>query len=287
MENHPYFNLKMHSDDEIRDLLKATLISRQTIHEWPLSCVQLLTTTSGERYIYKSQFGPTVESQFYARAESPLMTKAETLYHEEGYTVLLLDYIEGKLLEDQKYSPYEVIQIGKSLVDAISQIEGDLPCYCDISTIELFQEYVDRVLQVGLEFIKAGTFTRVTDEEISYLRKWACSPSVKGVFQEKVAVVHGDTTGDNVFITESGYKIIDWQRPIKAPSAIDLVALLESQDIESQAYVNPAVTGIFYFTRIAWAVECQSKWIPQATCYDDWIWGYIQKIKKTASEDRL
>lgn len=283
MEDHDYFNLKMHTDDELGEILQTHLQSRQTLHEWPLSCVQLLTTTSGDRYIYKSQFGPTVEAQFYARARSPLLTKAQTLYESEGYVILLVDYIDGKLLQDRGYSKSELFETGRLLVDAIAHIEGDLPCYQDISTIELWRKYVDRTLQAVRELIQAGTFREVTAEDIDDLQKWAFRPSVMEAFRDSVTTVHGDAAGGNIFVTETGYKMIDWQFPLRAPAEIDLVTLLESQNIESHEYVNPAVTGIFYFTRIAWAIQCQVKWIPEADCYDSWVKGYLQKIRKAAA----
>jgi hypothetical protein len=273
----------MHSDNELQEILHTRLQSRQTLHEWPLSCVQLLTTASGDKYIYKSQFGPTVESQFYARARSPLLTRARTLYEREGDVILLVDYIDGKLLQDQGYSPLELLETGKMLVDTIAHIEGDLPCYQDISTLERWREYVGRTLQAVGELIQAGTFTEVTVEDTDLLRKWAFRPVVLEAFRGKISTTHGDANGGNIFLTETGYKMIDWQRPIKAPAETDLAALLESQNIESHEYVHPAMTGIFYFTRIAWAVECQVEWIAEADCYDSWVKRFLQKIIKSAA----
>ena len=284
METHPYFNLKMHSDEELQNILNAGLRDRQTLHEWPLSCVQLLTTDSGDNYIYKSQTGPTVEARFYASARSPLLTKAETLYDREGYTILLLDYIDGELLRDREYRKAEALETSKELVDAIARIEGDLPCYRDLSTIERWREFAGPILQTARELIEAGIFKETRADELNYLEKWAFSQPVIKAFQENIAMAHGDLRGDNILATESGYKVIDWQFPMKAPAKLDLVALLESLKVEPQEYVGPSVTGIFYFTRIAWAVDCQVKWIPEADCYDSWVKGFIQKIRRANPE---
>lgn len=277
MEHHPYFNLRLHSDDELRQILNRDLRSRQTIHEWPLSCVQSLTTTSGDRFIYKSQFGPTVEAQFYNQVVSPLLPGAQTLYQAEDYVILLIEFIEGSLLDDLKYSPSEVVQLGRSLVDAISHIGGEAPYYYDIGTAALWHEFVQQTLDAAEALINCGKFSTVKQREIEALWEWAMSKSVMVAFQERVSIVHGDATGENILLTPAGLKIIDWQRPIKAPSEIDLVALLESQQIDSREFVAPAIRGIFYFTRLAWAVECQKKWIPQAD-YDAWVKGYIRDI---------
>ena len=73
---------------------------RATLHEWPLSCVQRLTTSDGARVIYKSQFGPTVEPQFYAEARSDLLVPARTIYQAKGHACMLLESVDAPLLEE-------------------------------------------------------------------------------------------------------------------------------------------------------------------------------------------
>ena len=74
MQTHPVFtNLLMHSDDELAAALGVGIVERETIHAWPLSCVQRLLLADGVKLIYKSQLPPTVEPEFYASASSPLL----------------------------------------------------------------------------------------------------------------------------------------------------------------------------------------------------------------------
>jgi hypothetical protein len=41
MQTHPFFtNIWMHDDEELAQALGIEIAERQTIHEWPLSCVQ-------------------------------------------------------------------------------------------------------------------------------------------------------------------------------------------------------------------------------------------------------
>jgi hypothetical protein len=47
--------------------------------------IERVTLADGRRLIYKAQFGPTVESEFYARAQSELLPWAETIYEEKQH----------------------------------------------------------------------------------------------------------------------------------------------------------------------------------------------------------
>ncbi|MBI3960182.1 MAG: hypothetical protein HY328_15325 [Chloroflexi bacterium] len=49
MVNHPYFDLLLHDDAELAAHLGDAIVERVTLHEWPLSCVQRLTTAQGRR----------------------------------------------------------------------------------------------------------------------------------------------------------------------------------------------------------------------------------------------
>ena len=93
MYRHPYFDLWMHDDEELVPLVQSDVLERVTLHEWPLSCVQRLTLADGRKLIYKAQFGPTVESQFYARARSGILPWAKTLHEADGYVCMLIEFI--------------------------------------------------------------------------------------------------------------------------------------------------------------------------------------------------
>lgn len=56
------------------------------------------------------------------------------------------------------------------------------------------------------------------------------------------------------------------------------MSLLESMNFSPIGSVDPAIIGIFHFTRLAWAVECQITWIPDGTCYDSWVSDHLRMI---------
>jgi hypothetical protein len=135
MYQHKYFNLYLHHTDEIEKILQTKIIDRKTLHEWPLSCVEQLTTLEGEKWVYKSQFGPTVESEFYANAQSSLLVMGKTLLKSEiGHTIMLIEFIEAQRVDELKLSDDEVVTIGQRLIEKIAQISGNLPHYLNIST---------------------------------------------------------------------------------------------------------------------------------------------------------
>lgn len=198
--NHRFFDLKLHSDAELQGLLGCGIADRRTIHEWPLSCVQIVTTSDGRRRIYKSAYGPTVEARFYQRAESPLLPGATCLYRSRGYSILLIDYIQGTLVGDLHYSRDELIATGRSLVDQISRIRGNVPCYRDLGSVRRWQAFVARVLADLARLIDSGRFRLTTRKDAAYLREWVSRKAVLDQFRAGARTIHGDAIGNNVWL---------------------------------------------------------------------------------------
>src|SRR5574341_544527 len=159
MYQHKYFNPRLHETNELENILQTNIIERKTLHEWPLSCVEQLTTGEGKKWIYKSQFGPTVESAFYANARSRLIISGKTLFASEvGYTIMLFEFIEGQRIDELKLSDHKVVTIGRRLIDDIAQIEGNLPPYLDISTEARWQALMEKMLNMLRELVSQGIF---------------------------------------------------------------------------------------------------------------------------------
>jgi len=127
MHRHPHFNLPLHDDEELASLLQIGIVERVTLHEWPLSCVQRLTLADGRRLVYKAQFGPTVESGFYANARSALLPAARTVYESNGHVCMLIEFVDALRLEDMHLPEQEAARIGRHLLAQIAEIEGELP----------------------------------------------------------------------------------------------------------------------------------------------------------------
>ena len=125
MHRHPYFDLMLHEDDELSALLGSRVVERPTLHEWPLSCVQRVTTADETRIIYKAQAAPTIEPEFYAAARSPLLPQARTIYHTEQHACMLIEFIDAPRLADLRLPAAEIERAAsKSVLDAVNAPAG-------------------------------------------------------------------------------------------------------------------------------------------------------------------
>lgn len=259
MQRHEFFNLFLHSTVELEEILQLELSERRTLHEWPLSCVELLTTTKGKRWIYKSQVGPSVEPEFYTRVKSLLIPKAEILNVSAlGHSNMLLDYIDAPLLKDAKVSDSDVVAMAEAITKSISEIKGQLPFYLDLSSKPKWVAFV-KVLITDLKNLESQ---EINNDVIDHIEHWAFSKIVLNAFSGEISYVHHDLSGSNIFFTSEGYKVIDWQRPIWAPKALDLAILLESLARNPFEYLDEGMVWMMYLLRIHWFKECILYWFP-------------------------
>jgi hypothetical protein len=274
----------MHDDEELEQILHAEIIERKTLHEWPLSCVEQLLTSEGNKWVYKSQFGPTVEPSFYKNARSGLLVAGKTLHTSEaGFVNMLFEFIEAPPIVDLNLSNDSIITAGNDIIKSIAEIGGKLPYYLDISEKKLWEELMEKMLEELEKLISQGVFRVVDTSSLRNLRKWAFSEEVLSALERNVGLVHNDLSGDNVFVVANGYRIIDWQRPVLGPRELDLATLLESLNIEVQDYVNQGIVWIMYLLRIEWFTECAVRWFPEGQdSYDRSINRLINLVGQSA-----
>src|SRR5437867_12312984 len=123
MQRHPFFtDILMHTDDELAETLGAEIVERETIHQWPLSCVQRLLLDDGAKLIYKSQLPPTVEPEFYASASSPLLLGHRVLEKLGDCDTMAIDWIDAPLLRDVARSDAELVAHGRQVVVQIGEM---------------------------------------------------------------------------------------------------------------------------------------------------------------------
>jgi hypothetical protein len=272
MDPHPYFDLLLHTDEELASLLGEQVTVRVTLHEWPLSCIQRLHLAGGQTFIYKSQCGPTVEAEFYAAARSAILPQARTLYRDPRYTCLLLEDLPGLPLQQMEMDEEAALTLGRSLLQQIAGIQGDPPVYQDISTWERWQEQMSQMQDTLAGLLANSAFTITRSGELLTLARSAQSPPVREAYslahdQRRIGLVHHDHSADNIILQEAPpgpetLKVIDWQRPLHAPADIDLAVLLASLGVDPRPYVHP---GILTMTRLLlahWCIDCAQTWFP-------------------------
>ena len=284
MYQHKYFNLRLHDNVELEEILRAKIVDRRTLHEWPLSCVEQVITNEGRKWIYKSQFGPTVESQFYANAKSKLLVAGKTLYQSEsGFVNMLFEFIEAPRIADLNLSDNAILAAWNTISQSIATIEGKLPYYRDISEKNRWNELVETMLENLEKLVSQGSFQTVDQMALQQLRKWAFHEEVMAALGNNIGFVHNDLSSDNVFVLPDGYRIIDWQRPIIGPKELDFVALLESLHREARRFVNQSIVWIMYLLRMEWCTECAVRWFPEGQdSYDRSIHRLVNLLGKSA-----
>lgn len=281
MRRHEYFNLRLHGKDELEGFVQAPIVERVTLHEWPLSCVQQLTLADGRKMIYKSQFGPTVEAEFYARARSDLLPCVKTIYQSDGHVCMLMEFVDAPLIEELGLTEAEAVRAGRAVMERITRIAGDLPHYADVSSEKKWGTLVEETLRTLGDLIDNGMFSLVDRAAIRSLERWAFSGSVLTAVGTEPGFVHGDLHGDNLFVLPDGYCLIDWQRPRLGPRELDLVSLLMGLDFNPLRYVDKDIVGIYHFLHIHWFVQCKARWIPEAMTYDGAIQELASRIERT------
>jgi len=278
MHRHSYFNLWLHDDEELGPLVQSDILERVTLHEWPLSCVQRLTTADGRKLIYKTQRGPTVEPEFYANARSKLLASGETIHRSDGHVCMLIEFIEGPLIGDLGLPEADAVRIGRVVMEQIAGIAGDLPHWVDVSTGQKWGELAGATLQDLGELIEQGKFSLVDREMVRHLERWAFSPPVLAAIGMNPGYVHGDLGGDNLFVLSDGYRVIDWQRPLVGPTDLDLATLVSGLGFNPARYVDEAIVQIMVFLRIHHFARCALQWIPQS------VKDYDRAIVELASD---
>lgn len=284
MYQHKYFNLRLHDNVELEEILRAKIIERRTLHEWPLSCVEQVITKEGRKWVYKSQFGPTVEPQFYANAKSKLLVAGKTLYQSEsGYANMLFEFIEAQRMKDLNLSDRAIVAVWSDINQGIAKIEGKLPYYHDISEKKLWKELMETMLENLEKLVSQGSFQSVDHTALRKLRNWVYSEEVLAALGKNIGFVHNDLSSDNIFVIPNGYRVIDWQRPVIGPKELDLAALLISLNREVSRFVDESIVWIMHLLRIEWFTECSVRWFPEGQdSYDNSICRLINLVGKSA-----
>ncbi len=285
MYHHRFFDLWLHDDAELSGLLGSPLVARTTLHEWPLSCVQRLRTQDGRTRIYKVQAEPTVEPAFYAHVHSPLLVGVTLL---DAYGVappaLLLDEVAAPRLLDLHPTEAEALRMGYDVQRHIARIAGQAPVWVDLGSWPRWEAYAATVLADLDALMEAGTFWRVTPALLDRLAQQLAAPSVRVAFDAETGYVHHDLSADNLFVLPDGYRVIDWQRPIVGPVALDLAALLTSLGIDPGRHVPIGVVQLLHLLHIAWFAQCARHWFPAgATTYDALIVELVAHVDQVGA----
>lgn len=282
MHKHEYWDrVLMHDDDELTQHIGSTIAERVTIHEWPLSCVQRITTADGSKLIYKAQGGANAcsEPDFYAGARSSLLPKAETLYRNNENSCMLLEFIDGQRLADMKPKEEDALAVAREILDQIGEIEGDFPFRCVAAGEEGWKKQVDSILQDLAALVEQGKYTHVNPEVMRTLERCALSPSVLESLSVNVGLCHGDFSVTNILVGKDGYKVIDWH-PTWGWRDLDLANLLSGISIDPAKHVNRGILAIGRVMVIEYLIYCTKTGIRSAAGNDPDTVMYVAEMER-------
>lgn len=284
MQRHPYFDLLLHTDRELSDHLGIPVVARTTLHEWPLSCVQRLDLADGSRRVYKSAYGPTVESAFYEQAVSNLLLPSQLLHRQDGYESQLIEWLDAPRLDAAGLSQADTIRLGQSLMGQIAAIRGHVPYHLTADSLASWQNVLDRITANLDRLIASGSLTQVGSQSASLVQEVGRSQAVLACLDEPLGLVHSDLRPDNIFITSQGLKVIDWQRPMCAPQALDWADFLERfACVDPIPWVGVGILAMRRLLSIHWFSECAVKWFPSGIpTYDRQIHALLDELANLA-----
>lgn len=275
MHRHPAFDLWLHDDDELAAALGSAPTERTTIHEWPLSCVQRLRTADGGRHIYKVQAPPTIEPEIYARARSPLLVSVRVLDTAGTTVAMLMDEVDAPRLGDVRPGEAKAAAIGETLVRQIAEIEGEPPSMADIRTEALWARYFGETLDDLHAFVADGTFRSVDLGLVHRLRRIAEGSAVLEAIRSPSGFVHSDLKAENVLVLPDGFRVLDWQRPLHGPTALDIATLHISLGMDPLRHVPVGIVQLYHLLHIAWFTQSARRWVPTGR---SWFDGLIARI---------
>jgi Phosphotransferase enzyme family len=280
MLTHPHFDdLVAHDDADLAQRLGADIISRETIHEWPLSWVQRLRLDDGRTLVYKSQLPPTVEPAFYRAASSPLLPSVRGLDRLGRCSTMVVDWIDAPTLERLTNDAAGFVEHAGRVVEQLGEISGELPVYLDIGAPAVWRTVCEETFGKLRKLVRTGRFPSAGPEEIDAVQAWAESEPVVARIAAGTRVTHGDLRADQIFLTSNGYRVIDWQRPILGPPDVDLVMLLDQHGIDPLPYASAEVVGVRWFVILRWAVEAQHDLLPNlGGVFDEWAADAVGRI---------
>lgn len=257
MHPHPAFpGILVLDDDEIAERLGSQVVARRTEHAWPLTSTDEIRLADGRRFAYKAQIPPTVESEFYAAVDSPLLAEHHDLGSTGSTRHLVTAWLDAPRLGAERAGAEgeeSFVAQARSVVVEIARIDPGAPTYLDFSTEAAWSEIVERTTRRLRRLIDTGGFPDFPADAPERLSDWSRGPAVRRALSAAPRIAHGDLSPEEVFVTPQGYRVIDWQRPVLGPEGLDLVSLLVMSGIDPRRHVAPEIVGIASLILLHWA----------------------------------
>lgn len=283
MKKHSYFDLFLPDFSDLNCFLDSPASTRTVLSEWPLSCVETLTSETGAKYILKSVRAPcTQELSFYQLVESCHTPRVTPIYKEKHHASFLYKYQNGKHPEELALSPERYHQMTQDIHSWISNLPTTLPAYLDLSTSPNWNKWTKEYLHNFLDFLNLAEVSDCDQNDYLLSEKIINDPALMEFALNNIGYAHGDFSQDNVLILPDGnFFILDWQRSLITSPLVDYVAFFESLDIEPLLFLPAEAVILTNLLNISWLLDCAQKWfLPGRRTYDHQIKQLVSRIQK-------
>ncbi len=280
MKKHQFFDLQMLEDDEIRAVVGHPVVSREVLQQWPLSCVEKITTSNETPWILKSNREPCdTEGHFYESINHSAIIKPRYILHHPPCQSILYSYVDG--------TPYSLVNLNKK-IDVVDCFQNDfrpilrsidqpkLPAYLKLDTEKTFSNTFNAMLLMLTRLVETGKYSHVSLSNIEKLKKIINSKITQKIANTNTGLVHGDFSVDNILVTNTNaIVILDWQRPIYGSTLIDEYSFVKSQNFTP----DPPASLMGSLVQIYWLTDCSVNWYPVGIqTYDRQIKGLLNDL---------
>lgn len=280
-EKHRCFDLLIASNETIEVEAGRQILKRSTLHEWPLSCVELITYTDQSKHICKSISGPVIEPAFYHTANSALLPSCRPIHGDSKHAIMLIEFLKGKRADEAGYVSAQAFASAEKLTSQIRGLATNVPVFMDIGPEGSWCAIYSEMCRNLRELVEQQGFTHVRKSSIDYVQSYCESSQLHAALRDDVGLIHGDLTAQNVFLEQDTFRIIDWQFPRRGPRTIDVSIFLDSLGFDPADFVDVNYVALMLLIRIEWLTQCAVKWFPPGRHhYDIQISDMLRKLEE-------
>ncbi|MCL2665460.1 MAG: ecdysteroid 22-kinase family protein [Defluviitaleaceae bacterium] len=284
MKKHKDFEIWLYDNDELAAVHGAKVISRELLHEWPLSVVEKITFDGSISRIYKAFNNLPVETKFYRNVKTQNIPKAFYNHSNDNRHWLLLEdagkHYPGNLNREQTLN---LAYQARKIINGLGSIDFHL---YDLSE-KHYPSFVNVLIGL-LNNLRHNQKLKAVDEAaIARIEKALHHPEVLRATRGKCALLHGDLKCNNLLKKPDGEMIvIDWQNVLYGPEEIDIYNLMADKKMNpvSIAGIGPEI--LRYALAIKWLADCIDRWLPHwAEFYDGRIAETEKHIQQLVGEN--
>ena len=254
-----YFDMPLHDNDELAEIVGERIVCREKVHHWPGSRVEVVVGASGQIHFYKSRRGGDIESRFYETVRNPIAVRGRTVHRDRDHVCLLLDFVAADRKQPDIHGDEAKLSLVNTAVDAVASLTGALPAWDDWRPGGS-RKWLDHVREMAGRIsttIDAYAYMETKKDALGAIVKLAEREDVARIFDEPCVYGHGDLGPDNIIRTAHGLRVIDWDRPEWRPREIEVAHTLRCWDVDPLEHVDPQVVFADLFLAVCYLNEAQ------------------------------